>query len=180
MLSVIFFAILFGFFISKVSETHKRTLNVFFNSVFDVMMKITLFIIKFTPFGIFGIVAKVVSEQPDLWALAQRMGLYMFVVLAGLGIHMFISLPLLARYIGKVKPFQHFKNMSSPLLTAFSTSSSGATLPLTINAVESKSGVSTQSIQLHPTSGSHHLIWMEPPFTNVLQPCLLHKLMVWK
>jgi proton glutamate symport protein len=144
MLSVIFFAILFGFFISKVSETHKRTLNVFFNSVFDVMMKITLFIIKFTPFGIFGIVAKVVSEQPDLWALAQRMGLYMFVVLAGLGIHMFISLPLLARYIGKVKPFQHFKNMSSPLLTAFSTSSSGATLPLTINAVESKSGVSTK------------------------------------
>lgn len=142
MLSVIFFAILFGFFISKVSENHKKVLNNFFNSVFDVMMKITLFIIKFTPLGIFGIVAKVVSEQTDLWGLAQRMGLYMAVVLAGLAIHMFFTLPLLVRFFGKAQPYKHFKNMSSPLLTAFSTSSSGATLPLTISAVENNSGVS--------------------------------------
>ncbi|MBT3302249.1 MAG: dicarboxylate/amino acid:cation symporter [Bacteroidetes bacterium] len=142
MLSIIFFAILFGFFISKTSDSHKRILSNFFNALFDIMMKITLFVIKFTPLGIFGIVAKVVSEQADLWGLAQRMGVYMFVVILGLAIHMFATLPLLTRFIGKVRPFKHFNNMSSPLLTAFSTSSSGATLPLTISAVENKSGVS--------------------------------------
>ncbi|MBL6964133.1 MAG: dicarboxylate/amino acid:cation symporter [Bacteroidetes bacterium] len=144
MLSIICFAVLFGFFISKVSDSHKRIMTNFFNSVFDVMMQLTLFVIKFTPLGIFGIVAKIVSEQADLWGLAQRMGLYMFVVLAGLVIHMFITLPLLVKYVGKAKPFKHFNNMSSPLLTAFSTSSSGATLPLTITAVEKNSGVSSK------------------------------------
>lgn len=144
MLSVIFFAILFGFFITRVDEKHQHTMNDFFNSGFEIMMKIVLFIIKFTPLGVFGIVAKVISEQGNLIDLAHRMGLYMLVVLAGLAVHMFITLPLLTRFIGKVRPFQHYKNMSTPLLTAFSTSSSGATLPLTMHAVEDKSGVSSK------------------------------------
>ena len=142
MLSIIFFAILFGFFITKASASSAQVLKKAFNAIFDVMMKMTMFIIKFTPLGIFGIVAKVVAEQDDLIALGQRMGVYMFTVIAALAIHFFISLPLIAKYIGKINPFKHMKNMATPLLTAFSTSSSGATLPLTIDAVENKSGVS--------------------------------------
>ncbi|MBI9039329.1 MAG: dicarboxylate/amino acid:cation symporter [Bacteroidales bacterium] len=144
MLSIIFFAILFGFFITKVGKRPRQILSEFFNSLFDVMMKITLFVIKFTPLGIFGIVAKVVADQDDLIGLGSRMGLYMGTVIAALGIHFFITLPLLVKFIGKSKPFKHLKNMSTPLLTAFSTSSSGATLPLTINAVEKNSGVSNK------------------------------------
>jgi Na+/H+-dicarboxylate symporter len=144
MLSVIFFAMLFGFFITRVGDKPKALLTDFFNAVFDVMMKLTMFIIKFTPFGVFGLVAEKVAAQDDLLALMQSMGLYMAVVLMALAIHAIITLPLLARFVGKVKPLQHFKAMQAALLTAFSTSSSSATLPLTIQSVEDNAGVSNK------------------------------------
>ena len=144
MLSIIFFAILFGFFITKVSQKHSRFLMDFFTSVFEVMMKITLFVIRFTPLGIFGIVAKTVADQDDLGGLVTSMGLYMLTVILALAIHSIIILPLIVRFIGKANPLRHFKNMSTALMTAFSTSSSGATLPLTMQAVEEKSGVSNK------------------------------------
>ena len=144
MLSVIFFAVLFGFFIIQVKPESREVLKKAFNAIFEVMMKITLFIIRFTPLGIFGIVARVVADQDDLINLMARMGLYMSTVILALLIHFFITLPLIVKYIGKSRPFRHMNNMSTPLLTAFSTSSSGATLPLTIDAVENRSGVSNK------------------------------------
>ncbi len=144
MLSIIFFAILFGFFITKVGKKHSELLQQFFTSIFEVMMKITLFVIKFTPLGVFGLVAKTVADQDDFTGLVSSMGLYMLTVIIALSIHAFVTLPLIVRFIGKSKPFRHLKNMTTPLLTAFSTSSSAATLPLTITAVEEKSGVSNK------------------------------------
>lgn len=144
MLSIIFFSIIFGFFITKTSTKHRNFLTDFFNSTFNVMMKITMFIIRFTPFGVFGIVAFQVSKSTNILDLAQRLGTYMLVVIIGLCIHAFITLPLLTRIIGKVRPWKHFNNMSTPLLTAFSTSSSSATLPLTMDAVENNDGVSNK------------------------------------
>jgi Na+/H+-dicarboxylate symporter len=141
MLSVIFFSILFGFFITRVKEKHQRPLKDFFNAVFEVMMKVTMFIIKFTPFGIFGLVAAKIAEQDNLLSLMQSMGMYMVAVMAGLFVHFFITLPLILRFIGKSNPLKHFRAMQTPVLTAFSTSSSGATLPLTMEAVEQKGGV---------------------------------------
>jgi proton glutamate symport protein len=144
MLSIIFFAMIFGFFITRVNKSSREFLSNLFNGVFDVMMKMTMFIIRFTPLGILGIVAKVVADQDDLVNLVSSMGLYMGTVILALSIHAFVSLPLIMKFIGKAKPFRHFKNMSTPLLTAFSTSSSGATLPLTMAAVEKNSGVSNK------------------------------------
>ncbi|MBI9066979.1 MAG: dicarboxylate/amino acid:cation symporter [Salinivirgaceae bacterium] len=142
MLSVIFFAIMFGFFITKITPKYRTTLSDFFNAIFEVMMKLTLFIIKFTPFGIFGIVAKQVAENDNLPELLSRLGLYMFVVLLALAIHAFVVLPILVKWFGKSNPIKHLKAMRLPLITAFSTSSSSATLPLTMDAVENNSGVS--------------------------------------
>jgi len=144
MLAVIFFAILFGFFITKVNEKSRLFLTSFFNSSLEVVMEITMFIIKFAPLGIFGIVANQVSQVPDLWVLAQRLGLYMLTVIAGLLIHMLITLSVTLKVFGKINPLQHLRNMSVPILTAFSTSSSNATLPLTLEAVEHRSGVSNK------------------------------------
>ena len=144
MLSIIFFAILFGFFITRVEEKYRNMLRNAFNAIFEVMMKITLFVIRFTPLGIFGIVAKTVADQDDLLGLMSSMGLYMGTVILALAIHFFITLPLITRYIARANPFKHMKNMATPLFTAFSTSSSGATLPLTMEAVEHKSGVSNK------------------------------------
>jgi Na+/H+-dicarboxylate symporter len=144
MLSIIFFAIIFGFFITRAGLKYKVLLTDFSNAVFDVMMQVTMFVIKFTPLGIFAIVAKVVADQDNLLSLAGTMGKYMGVVLLALFIHFVITLPLLVRFLGKVNPIKHFRAVSTPLLTAFSTSSSGATLPLTMDAVEHNCGVSSK------------------------------------
>ena len=144
MLSIIFFAIIFGFFINLTSEKSRTFLTTFFDATFEVMMKITMFIIRFAPFGVFGIVAFQVSQSESISVLAQSMGLYMLTVFLGLAVHAFITLPLITRFVGRVNPLKHFKAVTTPLLTAFSTSSSSATLPLTIQAVENNSGVSNK------------------------------------
>jgi Na+/H+-dicarboxylate symporter len=144
MLSIIFFSIIFGFFITRISPRPQQILTDFFNAVFDVMMKITMFVIRFTPLGVFGIVAVQVSESESIVELAQRMGIYMLTVILALIVHAFITLPLLTRFVGRVNPIKHIKAVSTPLLTAFSTSSSSATLPLTMEAVEFNDGVSNK------------------------------------
>ncbi|MEC7173677.1 MAG: dicarboxylate/amino acid:cation symporter [Bacteroidota bacterium] len=144
MLSIIFFAILMGFFITKTKEKSQKILLGFFDSLFELIMKITLFVIRFTPYGIFGIVAKQIAENNDLGELFSRLGLFMLVVILALFIHAFIVLPIVLRTIGRVSPIKHFNAMRTPLITAFSTSSSNATLPLTMNAVKKHSGVSTK------------------------------------
>ena len=148
MLAIIFFSILVGFFLMKIAKEYKDPLLNLFNGGFELMMKITSFVIKFTPLGIFGIVAAVVAEQAGdrqaLLDITQRLGMYMAAVLGGLFFHAFITLPVLLRLIGKVNPYKHFQAMTTPLLTAFSTSSSSATLPLTMDAVENNVGVSNK------------------------------------
>jgi len=144
LLSVILFALLFGFFIIKVPAQPRKLLTDFFNAVFEVMMKITFFIIRFTPFGIFGLVADKIAPHKDVAALFQSLGVYMLVVLIGLVIQGVIFLPLILRFIGKVNPLKHFNAVKTALLTAFSTSSSNATLPLTMESIEVNAGVSNK------------------------------------
>jgi len=145
MLAIIFFSILLGFFINRISKNYKDTLTHLANAGFEVIMKVTHFIIKFTPLGILGIVAVLVAEQKDsLLDVVGSLGLYMTSVLLGLFFHAVITLPLITSLVGKVNPWKHFKAMTVPLLTAFSTSSSSGTLPLTMDAVENNSGVSNK------------------------------------
>ncbi len=144
LLSVILFALLFGFFITKVSEKPRQLLTGFFNAVFEVMMKITLFIIRFTPFGIFGLVAEKIAPHKDVAALFQSLGIYMLVVMLALAIQGMITLPLIVRFLGRINPLKHFHAVKTALFTAFSTSSSNATLPLTIQSIENNAGVSNK------------------------------------
>ena len=99
MLAVIFFSILFGYFITKIADEYKNPFINLINAGFEVMMKITSFVIKFAPLGILGIVAGVVAEQASdkaaLMEIVQRLGLYMFSVLLGLIFHAFVTLPLI-------------------------------------------------------------------------------------
>jgi len=144
-LAIIFFSILFGFFITRIDSKPKEFLTTLFNSGFDVIMKLTHFIIKFTPLGILGIVVGVVAEQREnLVAVLGSLSKYFITVLFGLIIHSTITLPLILRVVGKVNPRKHILAMTTPLLTAFSTRSSSATLPLTIDAVENNCGVSNK------------------------------------
>lgn len=146
MLPVIFFSMVFGYFANLTSSAHQQVIHRFFNSVFEVMMKITMAVIRLTPLGVFAIIATVISrysgDANSLTQIFSRMGLYMLTVLMALFIHAFFTLHLVIWIFNRINPLRHFKNMSIPLLTAFSTSSSSATLPLTMEAVEYKDGVS--------------------------------------
>lgn len=144
MLAVIFFAILFGFFITQVDQKHGKVLKEFASAVFEVMMKITMFIIRFAPFGIFALVAEKIAMQDDLVSLMESMGFYMVIVMFGILFHLLFSLSLILKFIGRINPWHHLKAMRTPLITAFSTASSNATLPLSIEAVEDKAGVSNK------------------------------------
>jgi Na+/H+-dicarboxylate symporter len=144
-LPIIFFAIIFGVFISQVKSKYSEALTTFFEAVFEVMMKMTMFIIKFTPLGIFGIVSREVERNSEQLAnLAGSMAIYMLTVVLALSIHAFVTLPIIVRFVARARPFKHLNNMITPLITAFSTASSSATLPLTMEAVEHKSGISNK------------------------------------
>ena len=107
MLSIIFFSMLFGFFITRVTSKKGELLTDFFNAGFDVMMKITLFIIKFTPIGVFALAANLMASQDDPLGTFQSLGLYMITVILALGFHAIIILPLILRFIGRVNPLKH-------------------------------------------------------------------------
>lgn len=139
MLGLITFSLVFGFFIRKLAQKYKEVQLNFWNGVYDIMLDITNLIMKFAPIGVLGLVAKTVSET-GFDSIVPLLHFAMVVLLALL-IHLVVSTSLILYGIGKVNPLKYFKIMSKALLTAFSTSSSSATLPETIEGV-SKAGVS--------------------------------------
>jgi Na+/H+-dicarboxylate symporter len=142
MLGLIFFAILFGYFMTHLEHDYAEPLFKFWNGVFHVMMKMTELIMKFAPIGVFGLIAAVVSETG--FGAARPLAAFALAVVAALLVHSLVTLPVLLRYVGRVKPFTTLRAMSPALLTAFSTSSSSATLPVTMDTLEQKVGVSNE------------------------------------
>jgi Na+/H+-dicarboxylate symporter len=143
MLGLIFFGLLFGFFMSRLEEEQKRTLENFWQGVFQTMMAITMFVMKFAPIGVFGLVAKTITATG--FSAFQPLLLFFITVILALAFHAFITLALLLKYIGKVNPLRHYSAMAPAMLTAFSTASSSGTLPITIECVEKNAGVSNQT-----------------------------------
>jgi len=143
MLGLIFFALLFGFFMTKIEEPYAESMYNFWQGLFQVMMQITDWVMKFSPIGIFGLVAKVVASTG--YSAFVPLAWFFFSVLAALSIHFLVVLPMLLFFVGRVHPLRHFRAMAPALLTAFSTSSSAATLPLTMECVEKNAGVSNRT-----------------------------------
>ncbi|MBN1559718.1 dicarboxylate/amino acid:cation symporter [candidate division KSB1 bacterium] len=139
-LPIIFFCILFGYFVLRLKEPYLTSLTTLIEGAFRVMMKMVRFVIWFAPIGIFAINAKIVGTT-GLEAF-KSLGFYFVIVLAGLLWHALVSLPLLLRFVARVNPLRHYKGMIPAILTAFSTSSSMAALPLTIESVTTRSRVS--------------------------------------
>ncbi|NNG14200.1 MAG: dicarboxylate/amino acid:cation symporter [Gammaproteobacteria bacterium] len=147
MLGLIFFSLLFGFFMTRVGEPYAENLYGFWSGVYEVMLQITLFIMRFAPIGVFGLVARVVADTgaSRFLDLMEILGLFFISVILALAIHLFIVMPLILRFVAGVKPVRHYRAMAPALLTAFSTASSSATLPLTLECVEKNAGVSNRT-----------------------------------
>jgi Na+/H+-dicarboxylate symporter len=114
----------------------------FWDGVFNVMMRMTEWIMKFAPIGVFGLVAAVVAESG--FEAVRPLVIFAITVLVALAVHALITLPLLMRFVGRVNPWKMFPAMAPALLTAFSTASSSATLPITMDCVEKNAGVSNK------------------------------------
>ena len=143
MLAIIFFAILLGATISTLKPQHKEPLLTLFNSGFEAMMRLTGGIIHYVaPVGVFALIARLMGTT-GLGAF-KALGLYALMLVCGLTVHLLITMPLVLRLLGGINPINHFRNMIEPIVMAFSTSSSGATLPVTIDAVENKVGASNR------------------------------------
>jgi len=147
LLGLIVFALLMGFFMSKIETPYAEAMFNFWSGINQIMIRITDLIIKFAPIGVFGLVASVVAETgtENLDELAQTVGVFFLTVIAALGFHALITLPLILRFVARVNPWKHYKAMAPALLTAFSTSSSASTLPLTMECVEENAGVSRRT-----------------------------------
>jgi proton glutamate symport protein len=142
MLGLIFFAILFGYFMTHLPHDFAEPLFKFWNGVFHVMMRMTEWIMKFAPLGVFGLVGGVIAEA-GLKA-AGPLAVFAIAVLVALALHALVTLPLLLRFVGRVSPVKTLVGASQAMLTAFSTASSSATLPVTIECVEDRIGVSNK------------------------------------
>jgi len=148
LMPIIFFSMLFGYFTSKVGESHKRVLVDFFTASSEVLFRIVKYLIRVAPFGILGLMAKISAENfgeySKLIDSLIKLKMYFFTILLAFIIHGIIVIPLLLKFIGKTNPWLHFKAMFGVLSTAFATSSSEATLPLTMLSTKSKTGVSNR------------------------------------
>ena len=146
MLGLIFFSILFGFAITHIAAKTAETQLNFWTGVFEAMINITHYIMKVLPLGVFCLVAKVFAET-GLESLLS-VSVFFLTVMAGLAIFVLIALPLLLKFVAKVNPWNQFRAMAPALITAFSTSSSSAALPITLECMEKRAGVSNRICSL--------------------------------
>ena len=148
LLGIIFFSILFAIFLSKQEARFRDNLVNLFESVFQIIMKITGLVIRLSPFGVFALIVVQFShytgDPKQLVNVAGSLGSYLITIIGALLFHNFVTLSLILFFFVRVNPFKHILNMISPLLMSFSSSSSSATLPLTLSEVEEKSGVSNR------------------------------------
>lgn len=139
MLGLIVFSLLFGAFIMRLPEGAAATQRMFWNGFYEVMTGITRLIMRFAPLGVFGLVAPIIAQTG--WAAFAPLAKFFAAVVLGLATHMFITLPLVLRFVARVSPLAHLRAMWPAITTAFSTSSSAATLPVTIQCMEERARV---------------------------------------
>lgn len=146
MLPIIFFAILFGCFINVASNKTRTVLSDLFNAVYEVMIKVTFLVIRFAPIGLFGVVSSMIGAQagnPEaLGSLFGSLGIYSAIIAGGCVLQGLAVLPALFSLLARENPFTFMKQMGTALLTVFSTATSAAALPIAIQDIQEKSGVS--------------------------------------
>jgi len=141
-LQVIVFALLVGFFITRIPEPSRGTLSRLFDGGFQVMMRVVHFVFYFAPAGIFALLTRIVATE-GLSAFRSLLW-YALTVLLGLAIHACVTLPLILVVLARVRPLRHLAAMGPALLVAFSTASSSGTLPLTMECAERRARVSNR------------------------------------
>ena len=144
MLQVIFFAIFFGIAaISLPKEKTKAVLKVV-DSLYDIILKMVDYIIRFAPYGVFALMAALVADNSSNLSIFAALGMYTLTVIVGLLLLIFVFYPLLIHLFTRIQTKNFIRSMYPVQLLAFTTSSSAATLPLNMETTERDLGISKE------------------------------------
>ncbi len=149
MLSVVFVAFLFGVALMQIPRPRAQPLLDLFESLNAAIIAIVGLILKVAPVGVFALIAGTITtvagdDPADVAQLLGALGLYSLTVLVGLAIHAFLTYPLLLHIFTPITPVRFLRGIVPAQLVAFSTSSSAATLPVTMEKAEHDLGVSEE------------------------------------
>lgn len=152
LLGLIVAALVFGYFLSRLQTESQPRLVGLTQGVYDITLSITDLVLKLAPIGVLGLLAATVAEQhaklapDDRFAdFAGGIGLFAAMVFLALLLHMTVTMSLVLALVARVNPLRHYRAMAPALVTAFSTASSSATLPVTMDCVETRAGVSNKT-----------------------------------
>jgi proton glutamate symport protein len=143
LLPLIIFSIIFGAALSLVARDRRESVLLFFNGVNDTVMVIIDWIMRLAPYAVFALVGAVVSRFG--LDLLRSLLIYTLVVATGLGLHLLITYMTILRVLGGINPLTFARRIMEVPLVAFSTSSSSATLPVTMEVAQEKLGVSRET-----------------------------------
>ena len=144
MLQVIFFAILFGIAMVMLPKEKTSVVKGFFDGVNDIILQIVDLIMLTAPYGVFALLGGLVVDFGGSAELFQALGIYSLSVVVGLLLMIMVVYPLILKSFTKLKYFDFFKGIAPAQMLAFSTSSSAATLPVTMERCEDHLGVSEE------------------------------------
>ena len=149
MLQIVFISIFIGIGLVKIPKKNGKPIKDFFQSLSDIVVKLVDLIMLFAPYGVFALIAqtinKISGDNPEqILELLGALGYYMFTVIIGLVGHVLITYNGLVKILTKLSLPKFYKGIAPAQLLAFSTSSSGATLPVTMDRCEEKLDVSEE------------------------------------
>lgn len=139
MLSIIFFSTLFGIALTKINPKMREQFLGFSESVYEVMIVITNWVIALIPIGIFGLIIKAINQTD----ISFFKSVFWYIITLGFGLLLlfFVIQPLFLFLFTRKNPILHCRQMGDAIITALATSSSLATLPVTMKCVEQNAGV---------------------------------------
>ncbi|MGH8492562.1 MAG: dicarboxylate/amino acid:cation symporter [Moraxellaceae bacterium] len=152
MLGLILFSLLYGFFLGRLPSDLREPQLKLWTGLQSIMISITQLVLRLAPAGVFALIATTLAGtgfevlKPMLW--------FFFTVVLALSLHMLFSISLFLRYVIRVSPWRHLQAMAPALLTAFSTASSNATLPVTMRALKERAGVSERVANMSAPLGA--------------------------
>jgi Na+/H+-dicarboxylate symporter len=142
LLPLIFFSVVFGAAFSMLPDEQRTTVIRFFEGINGASMIVIGWVMKLAPYAVFVLIAAVVAQFG--LDLLQSLLVYMMTVILGLALHLFLTISLAVRFLARLNPIAFFKRIAPVQVFGFSTSSSSATLPVTMSTAESSLGISKE------------------------------------
>lgn len=146
-LGLVTLSIITGIIIGQLNRDNRPMLLTVFNDFSEFTLRVTGYVIKFTPIGVAFLVMPRIIGVEDAGQLFRSLGFFTLLIIIGLSIHGFLILPAIYYSITKKNPYRFIVNMSEALLTAFGTASSTATLPASIACLEEKNKINRHVVR---------------------------------